>query len=122
MATASDSPMKLQITLRCGCVATFAMPGVDEAIVLQRYDRAGSCPDHPSPPAPGTALAGVGPWWTWDANLYNRTATTAAKLWTWEPEHLYVLSEQYLFLEGQPNVPFGPILRGIWLGHVPVAR
>lgn len=121
MATSPlNLPMRLRIVLKCGCAATFGMRQPDETILQEDFEKAARCAIHAGLINKVLPLLGVGPWWTWDSNQYNRVATPARKLWTFEPEHLYLLCEQYYFVQGAPEMPFGPILRATWLNHIPV--
>lgn len=74
----------------------------------------------------GDKVLGFGPWPSWGANIMNRTATLPdEESGLFEPERLFVLREQYMFLEGgdKPR-SFGPIHKAWWAGteHIVQAR
>ena len=74
----------------------------------------------------GDKVLGFGPWPSWSANMMHRTATLPdEESGLFEPERLFVLREQYMFLEGgdKPR-SFGPIHKAWWDGteHIVQAR
>ena len=89
----------------------------------------------PSAKAPGLPadlrIVGFGPWPSWTTNLANRVATVPdEESGLFEPERLFVLREQYLFLaapevaaEAKP-ISLGPIHKVWWVGteHIVQAR
>jgi hypothetical protein len=77
----------------------------------------------------GMAVVGFGPWHGWSANVTNRVETLPDEdSGLFEPERLFVLREQYVFLAplGSREKPFskGPIHKAWWLGteHIVQAR
>ncbi|MFP5502191.1 MAG: hypothetical protein ACLGIN_06860 [Candidatus Sericytochromatia bacterium] len=80
---------------------------------------------------PGLLVVGFGPWPTWSTNVKNAQATAPdEESGLFEPERLFVLREQYLFLaapevaaEAKP-ISLGPIHKVWWVGteHIVQAR
>lgn len=67
----------------------------------------------------GSAVVGFGPWPSWPVNVSGRVATLPdEESGLFEPERLFVLREQYLFLSDVQGraVAFGPIDRACWEG------
>ena len=67
----------------------------------------------------GGVILGFGPWPAWHVNVSNRVVTLPdEESGLFEPERLFVLREQYLFLSADTEKPsaFGPIEKAYWEG------
>ena len=77
----------------------------------------------------GWRVVGFGPWPTWSSNLSSRTVTLVDdESGLFEPERLFVLREQYMFLapadRPEAIASLGPIHKAWWDGteHIVQAR
>jgi hypothetical protein len=77
----------------------------------------------------GSTLRGFGPWPSWDANRRQATLTEPDEdSGLFEPERLFVLREQYMFLapplehEARRYTSLGPIDRAWWAGSEDVVQ
>lgn len=69
----------------------------------------------------GAVVVGFGPWPSWDSNVHNAVATLPdEESGLFEPERLFVLREQYVFLTnptaGGKPLSLGPIHKTWWSG------
>ncbi|MEB3284053.1 MAG: hypothetical protein VKN33_02045 [Candidatus Sericytochromatia bacterium] len=77
----------------------------------------------------GSALRGFGPWPSWDANRRQSTLTEPDEdSGLFEPERLFVLREQYMFLsppgesDARRFLSLGPIDRAWWAGSESIVQ
>lgn len=126
MANEHDIDLKdLIVLLQDGTRVLLAKNEFDQ-LVTTGYEPAESGKHAAIAVAPGEKVLGFGPWPSWSANRMNRTATLPdEESGLFEPERLFVLREQYLFLEGgEKPRSFGPIHKAWWAGteHIVQAR
>lgn len=117
MAEAHAShPSELNFLMQDGTKVSFER---DEADVLLLTGFAPVDEKHKALAAPlGAVLAGFGAWPGWDANRRQNLLTLPDEdSGLFEPERLFVLREQYLFLTiADGYLSLGPIGRGWWTG------
>lgn len=118
----------LLVKLQDGSLITLRRDDQDHLFVAACDPHAGSPTDGLTFEA-GYRVLGFGPWPTWSANTTTATATLPdEESGIFEPERLFVLREQYLFLAlaDAPAhiVSVGPIHKVWWAGteHVVQAR
>lgn len=112
----SDLLHELLVRMQDGAVWTLRRNEDDQFVLT----------DHPSA---GSGLRGFGPWPSWDANRRQSTLTEPDEdSGLFEPERLFVLREQYMFLapnsEADPRrfLSVGPIDRAWWAGSENVVQ
>ena len=115
MAGAPSGPMLLKLGLACGSAAWLEREPARQAFRLERFEASPDFSRRRPLPNRGAALAGFGPYPHWDANRAARVASVPEAGGMMEGEHAFILTGQFLFLEG-PEGPsaFGPIRSAAW--------
>jgi len=90
-----------------------------DRLVTTGFEAAGK--HQPGDVPAGRLVVGFGPWPTWSSNVHNGVATLPDEdSGLFEPERLFVLREQYLFVAGadaaHAPISLGPIHKVWWVG------
>lgn len=102
---------RLKVDLVCGCVATL-QKNIEDGLDLVSLS---ACSKHQGYQVPAK-VCGFGAYEDWDANRANLRAVSAQKAARMEPEHLYRLGDEFLFVEFQGQVqPLGLTKKVSWL-------
>lgn len=102
---------RLKVELVCGCTATL-QKNIEDGLDLIALS---ACSKHQGYQVPAKVW-GFGAYEDWEANRANMRAITAHKAARMEPEHLYRLGDEFLFVafQGQAQ-PLGLTKKVSWL-------